>query len=336
MTDVQQQGAPQMQRAPTPQEVATAQRTLKRLRTEIARFHKLRHENNEVAAGMRAALVTPQQAQALLSQRRDADMEQRAVAELRKVIAIVRGREPTQQDMAELLPGGLEMGLGIWPYVALAGIVAAGGSAISYFSYLNTQEERIAEETRGPVASTLRAISENTWAVVGLGGLALLGLLYWDTRSKLKQAIGAAPPRAPRAPSVRVTQLPELPRGGGRLVSQFERAQTLRRNEEGSNDIHSIETYREEGSQAALEDWEGATEAARDDMIDTAMRGGVDFDAGGLPDELQGGGFDAECRAFIEGWCEAIFRMVSKEEEEEEDEDEDVDEDEDDDLDGEE
>lgn len=221
-----------------------AQRTLKRLRREIAKFHRLRHENNEVAAGMRAAIVTPQTAQAVLADRRDPQMEARAVAELRKVIAIVRGREPTQDDMAELLPPGLEMGLGIWPQLALVGIAAAGGSAISYFVYLNAQEERIAEETRGPVASTLRAVSENVWAVVGLGGIAVVGLLYWDMRSKVKDLGGDAMPWSrlgkPRGPDVRVKQLP-APRRGMAPLSRLERAETRRRNAAEEEDDDEVD-----------------------------------------------------------------------------------------------
>jgi hypothetical protein len=166
------------------QQVAQAQKTLARLRKEIARFHRLRRQNNEVIAGLRPGIITPDQAQMIAVNQRDPGMEQRAVDSLRTVIKTIAGHEPTAEEMAALIPEGAEDSLGWFPVAAAVaiGLASAGGAAISYFRYLSDREETIQEQTRGPVISALDRLASNTWALVGLAAIGTGLFVYWDVK----------------------------------------------------------------------------------------------------------------------------------------------------------
>jgi len=164
-------------------EVAQAQRAITQLRTEISKFQRLRTANNEIIAGMRAGKVPWDRAKQIAADYRDVGMEESVVDSLKKLIEMLRQGEtgaglPTLEDP---LPPGIEGGLGWLPWVA-GSVIALAAATLSGFSYIRTREERIMEETRGPVASMLHQLGENTWALAALGVVGLGAVIYYDTR----------------------------------------------------------------------------------------------------------------------------------------------------------
>lgn len=183
MQYIQQPQIPQLtpeeaSRDMTPAEIRQLQETIKNVRKVIARFHDTRRRNNERMAGLRAAKMWPQQVQQVVHATREPAVEAQAVEQLRQFLRVLRGHEPTRQEMQEGIPEGLEqqMGMGGIPLAIGAVAVALGTSVYSIFSYLDNHEERIAQQTATPLERGLRALSDNIWGVAAVG--AVVGGVY--------------------------------------------------------------------------------------------------------------------------------------------------------------
>lgn len=164
----------------TPTQVAEMRAMVKKVRDIIARFHKIRRQNNERAAGLRASMVHPQQVQAMLRSTRNSDTEAQAVESLRQFITLLGGREPTREEMQQGIPEDYEDRLAMTgiPFAIAAVAIAAGGSVYSYFKYLNTVEEGNQQRTATPLERLLQALSDNIWGVAAVGAIVLGGAIY--------------------------------------------------------------------------------------------------------------------------------------------------------------
>jgi len=169
----------------TPAEVRQLQDTIRNVRKIIARFHDTRRRNNERMAGLRAASVYPQQVQQVVHSTRQPEVEAQAVEQLRQFLRVLRGHEPTRQEMQEGIPDGLEqqMGMGLIPFAVGAVAIALGTSVYSVFSYLDSHEERIAQQTATPLERGMRALSDNIWGVAAVGAVAGGVYIYHRTQS---------------------------------------------------------------------------------------------------------------------------------------------------------
>lgn len=170
----------------TTADVAQAQRAVDALRKQIAKFQRIRTKNNEVITGMAKGAMAQEQAKQVALRWRDPAMEAHAVECLRKTLELLKPDAPAV-DAANPLPAGVEASLGWLPWVA-GGVIALAGAAYSAFQYATAREERVLEETRGPVASFAHQLSENTWALAALGLVVIGGVIYWDTR--LRASLG--------------------------------------------------------------------------------------------------------------------------------------------------
>lgn len=181
-----QQPTPQVEdRMASPAEVAEAQRMMVAIRKLIARFHETRRRNNEMAAGLRRAKVTPDQARMILAQTRDPQLENQAVDALRQYLSVLHGREPSRQEMQHGIPNGTEeqLGLGVWPYVVMVGLGAAGTSVYSYFQAAAERERTAQMAMETPIDRVLRLARENTTALTVAGALGV-GAYWYHQRQK--------------------------------------------------------------------------------------------------------------------------------------------------------
>ena len=179
----------------TPAEVRQLQDTIRNVRKIIARFHDTRRRNNERMAGLRAASVWPQQVQQVVHATRQPEVEAQAVEQLRQFLRVLRGHEPTRQEMQEGIPEGLEqqMGMGMIPFAIGAVAIALGTSVYSVFSYLDNHEERIAQQTATPLERGMRALSDNIWGVAAIGAVAGGVYIYHRTQSSGEREYQRAP-----------------------------------------------------------------------------------------------------------------------------------------------
>jgi hypothetical protein len=173
----------------SPEQEREMRDTIARVRAVIARFHKLRRKNNERAAGMRAAMMTPQQVQMVLRSNRDPQMEQRAVEQLRQFLSVLRGHEPSRQEMQAGIPEGLEeqLPMGGVPFAVAAVAISLGAGVFSVFDYLTTIEEGNQQQTATPLERGLQALSDNIWGVAAVGAVGLGGLVYYRTTKAAEQ-----------------------------------------------------------------------------------------------------------------------------------------------------
>lgn len=176
---VQQPQIPQLtpeegKREATPAEIRQLQDAIYRVRKVIARFHDTRRRNNERMAGLRAAKLWPQQVQQIVHATRQPEVEAQAVEQLRQFLRVLRGHEPTRQEMQEGIPEGLEqqMGMGGLPFAVAAVAVSLATSVYSIFSFLDNSEERISRATATPLDNGLRALSSNIWGVAAISAVA--------------------------------------------------------------------------------------------------------------------------------------------------------------------
>jgi hypothetical protein len=162
----------------TPTEVRQLQETIANVRKIIARFHETRRRNNERMAGLRASTMWPQQVQQLVQATRQPQVEHQAVEQLRQFLRVIRGHEPTRQEMQEGIPNGLEnqVAMGGIPFAVGAVAIALGSGVYSVFSYINDHEERIAQQTATPLERGMRLLSDNIWGVAAVG--AVVGGVY--------------------------------------------------------------------------------------------------------------------------------------------------------------
>jgi hypothetical protein len=170
----------------TPAQVAEMRAMVKKVRDVIARFHRIRRQNNERAAGLRASMVHPQQVQALLKSTRNPETEAQAVESLRQFITLLNGSEPTREEMQQGIPEGYEDRLAMTgiPFAIAAVALSAAGGVYSYFNYLTTVEEGNQQRTATPLERALQALSDNIWGVAAVGAIVLGGAIYiQSTRS---------------------------------------------------------------------------------------------------------------------------------------------------------
>jgi hypothetical protein len=172
-------------RTASPAEVAEAQRMMVAIRKLIAQFHETRRRNNEIAAGLRRARVTPDQARMVLAQTRDPQLEAQAVDALRQYLSILHGREPSRQEMQYGIPTGAEqqLGMGVWPYVVMVGLGAAGTSVYSYFQAVAERERTAQMAMETPIDRVMRLARENTTALTIAGALGI-GAYWYHTKHK--------------------------------------------------------------------------------------------------------------------------------------------------------
>lgn len=170
----------------TPEQIAQARASIKQVRDIVARFHKLRRKNNERAAGLRPAMLFPQQIQEVLRTNRNPQAEKQAVESLREYLRVLRGHEPTQQDMQEGIPNGAEDQLGavMIPAAIAVGLASVGASVYSVFGYLTEIEETIQLQHATPLDRLLQATSDNIWAVAAVGAVGLGAAYYYKSSKK--------------------------------------------------------------------------------------------------------------------------------------------------------
>jgi hypothetical protein len=161
------------------------------IRKLIAQFHETRRRNNEIAAGLRRARVTPDQARMILAQTRDPQLENQAVDALRQYLSILHGREPDRQEMQYGIPNGAEqqLGMGVWPYVIMVGLGAAGSSVYSYFQSVAERERTAQMAMETPIDRLMRLAQENTTALTVAGAVGL-GAYWYHTKQKEKREHG--------------------------------------------------------------------------------------------------------------------------------------------------
>ena len=173
------------QSAASPEQVREMKETIKRVRETIAKFHTLRRKNNERAAGLRPAMVPPQQVQQVLRQNRNPQAESRAVEQLRQFLTVLRGHEPSQQEMQEGIPEGFEetmSSMGFIPIPLALVLTSVGASVVTGFMYLIEVEQTNQQMTATPVERLLSAVSDNIWAVAAVGAVGVGGFYYWNSR----------------------------------------------------------------------------------------------------------------------------------------------------------
>jgi len=170
----------------TPEQVAQAKASIRQVRDIVARFHKIRRKNNERAAGLRPAMMFPQQVQAVLQTNRNPQAEQQAVEKLREFLRILRGHEPTRSDMQEGIPDGIEDQLGaiMIPAAIAVGLASAGVSVYSVFNLLTEIEHTTQMQTATPLDRLLQATSDNIWAVAAVGAVGLGAAYYYKSTKK--------------------------------------------------------------------------------------------------------------------------------------------------------
>jgi hypothetical protein len=170
----------------TPEQVAQAKASIRQVRDIVARFHKIRRKNNERAAGLRPAMMFPQQVQEVLRTNRNPQAEQQAVEALRGFLRILRGHEPTRQDMQEGIPSGAEdqLGMVMIPAAIAVGLASAGASVYSVFNYLTTIEERMQQQEATPLDRLLQGMSDNIWGVAAVGAVGLGAAYYYKSTKK--------------------------------------------------------------------------------------------------------------------------------------------------------
>ena len=209
----------------TPAEVRQLQDTIRNVRKIIARFHDTRRRNNERMAGLRAASVYPQQVQQVVHATRQPEVEAQAVEQLRQFLRVLRGHEPTRQEMQEGIPEGLEqqMGMGMIPFAIGAVAIALGTSVYSVFSYLDNHEERIAQQTATPLERGMRALSDNIWGVAAIGAVVGGVYIYHRTQSSGDR-------ERHRGRDSRDEEFEENPSEEGEEPSLIEKAKTFVRN----------------------------------------------------------------------------------------------------------
>jgi hypothetical protein len=176
-------------RIATSGEIADTKEMLVKVRKVIAKFHKVRRQNNERASGLRPAMFPAEQVQQIIQMQRDPQMEARAVAALRELISIVRGHEPNDHEIKIGLPEGFEQnfGMGVWPAVIAVALLSSGASVYSYFSYLTATEETIQMQSATPFERLTNAIGSNLWAIAALGGAVAVGYYIYHRRQVLQE-----------------------------------------------------------------------------------------------------------------------------------------------------
>jgi len=168
----------------TPEQIAQAKASIKQVRDVVARFHKIRRKNNESAAGLRPAMMFPQQVQELLRASRNPDAESQAVEKLREYLRVLRGHEPTRQDIQEGIPNGVEDQLGALPAAIAVSLAGLGAGVYSVFSYLTTIEVGVQQQRATPVERLLQAASDNIWGIAAVGAVGLGATYYYKSTKK--------------------------------------------------------------------------------------------------------------------------------------------------------
>lgn len=170
----------------TPEQIAQAKASIKQVRDVVARFHKIRRKNNERAAGLRPAMMFPQQVQEVLRASRNSQAEQQAVEKLREFLRVLRGHEPTRQDMQEGIPNGIEDQLGavIIPASIAVSLAGLGVGVYSVFGYLTAIEETTQQQTATPLERLLQAASDNVWGIAAVGAVGLGAAYYYKGTKK--------------------------------------------------------------------------------------------------------------------------------------------------------
>lgn len=170
----------------TPEQIAQAKATIKQVRKAVARFHKIRRENNERAAGLRPAMVFPQQVQDALRATRNPDAERDAVEKLREFLRVLRGHEPTRQDMQEGIPNGIEdqLGMVVIPAAIAVSLAGIGAGVYSIFGYLTQIEINNQAQQATPLQKLLNATSENVWGIAAVGAVGLGAAYYYKSTKK--------------------------------------------------------------------------------------------------------------------------------------------------------
>lgn len=170
----------------TPEQIAQAKASIKQVRDVVARFHKIRRKNNERAAGLRPAMMFPQQVQDALRANRNPQAEQQAVEQLREFLRVLRGHEPTRQDMQEGIPGGIEDQLGVImiPAAVIVTMASLGTGVYSVFGYLTSIEETTQQQTATPIERVLQAASDNIWGIAAVGAVGLGAAYYYKSTKK--------------------------------------------------------------------------------------------------------------------------------------------------------
>lgn len=195
MADTPQQVSPQQMA-----QVREAQRRLSDLRSTIARYKQERAKTQAlVATGKK---VPQDRAMQLVTNLRDAVMEQKAAQSLVDLHRVLHGREPSAMEVEFGVPSDEQ--LGILPLIPIALIVAGGAwGTASIFNYLSERERRIqAELSPGSAIQGLIPSWAGTAAIVT--GVVVVGGYLWFRfgRKGKKRAVAKAesgPAYDPRA-----------------------------------------------------------------------------------------------------------------------------------------
>jgi hypothetical protein len=129
-------------------------------------LEKLVQRRNKVAARNNALAARDPQFAARLAQARATDLDQRAAAALQQVY---------QQAQVQ--------GMGSLTTIVVGSVVGSVFVVALSLLWWQIQREEREFAQANPIQATLQSAMTSVWAILGLGALAIGGLMYWDYRS---------------------------------------------------------------------------------------------------------------------------------------------------------
>jgi len=167
-----------------------AKRNLTELRKAINRFQTARLSTNAAIAGTAANKkgLPPWEIARKVRELRDVDMTNRAVSDLRDLMTLLYGRQPTESELEAGPPDGEALGVWVIPGSVIALTAIAGGSwALSgLFDYLTQRELRIQAELGIRNTSLWDTLLGYAPKAAMVGGVGVGAYLLWRWRKNAK------------------------------------------------------------------------------------------------------------------------------------------------------
>jgi len=175
----------------TPQQIeAEAKHNLTELRKAINRFQSARLSTNAAIAGTAPNKkgLPPWEIARKVRELRDADMTNRAVSDLRDLMTLLYGRQPSESELEAGPPDGEALGVWVIPGSVIAITAIAGGSwsLSGLFDYLTQREIRIQSELGIRNTSLWDTVAGWAPTAAVVGGVGVGAFLLWRWRSKSK------------------------------------------------------------------------------------------------------------------------------------------------------
>lgn len=162
---------------------AEARRFLTELRKSINRFHTARLSTNAAIAGTAPNRkgLPPWEVAQKVRELRDTERTNQAVSDLRDLLTLMYGRQPTENELEAGPPGGEALGVWVIPgsVVALAAIAGGAWSLAGLFNYLTERELRIQSELGIRNTSVWDTIVDWAPTAAVVAGAGVAGFLLW-------------------------------------------------------------------------------------------------------------------------------------------------------------